>query len=374
MPDTLPGAARRPSRGFELLRLSRRDRAEARRRLADLTPQAQADACRELRPEVRAEFCGLLESPEQIVPLLPEAELVHSVLAGGMSEAAWLLELATPEQRLACFDLDCWHGEELQLERVDEWLDALVEAGRPTLARALGELDLELVLLSLWRETRVVVIDREDDPPDGFFSPDGMVYFEVGDEGSTHRVHEIAHATHSQDSPLYWRIVYGLLFETRTECEENALRWHARRLNDLGFPERSDAMLVYRPLPPEQVEDFGRAELSSGVAVAHDLPRQFGGTLLAEALAELPPASASDALGQVLAVANWLAVADRLRLSESESIPTALGKAVRGIDGGLRELVRRRNQPPAEVLARTRAIDLFRAGATLDLELRGPYR
>ena len=374
MPDSLPGAARETARGVELLRLSRRDRAEARRRLAELSPGEQADACRELRPSVRAEFCLLLENPERVVPLLPEAELVQGIRASGMSEAAWLLELATPEQRLACLDLDCWTGEELQLARVEEWLDALVEAGRPTLARALGELDLEVLLLALWRETRVVVADREDEPPDGFFTPDGTVYFEVADTGSPHRVHEIAQAACALDPALYWRMVYGLLFENRAECEEGALRWRARRLNDLGFPERSDAMRAYRPLRPEQVEDFGRDEHSTGLAPSHDLPRGFGGTLLAEALAELSPEAASEALGQVLAVANWVAVADKLRLSEADSIPEALRKAVRGIDRGLRELVRQRNQPPAEVLGRTRALDLFRTGATLDAELRGPYR
>ena len=63
------------------------------------------------------------------MPLLPEAELVHTVRAGGMSDAAWLLELATPEQRVACFDLDCWKGAEIEIPRVQEWLDALIEGG-----------------------------------------------------------------------------------------------------------------------------------------------------------------------------------------------------------------------------------------------------
>ena len=173
------------------------------------------------------------------------------------------------------------------------------------------------------------------------------------------------------DPPEDFGIVYGMLFELPSEMEEDALRWRTRRLNDLGFPDREDAMRVYRPLPPEKVEDFGSVELGTdALQPAAGVPRQFAGTLLGEALAEMDPGSASEVLGQVLSVANWIAVADDLRLSEPESIPAALAKAVTGIDRGLRELVRMRNQPAAEVAARTRAIDLFRTAATLDPSLR----
>ena len=90
--------------GVALLRLGRTDRAAARARLLELSPEELALACQELRPEARSEFLMLVEHPEDVVPLLAEAELVHTVRAGGMSEAAWLLELATTE--LAAFNAD----------------------------------------------------------------------------------------------------------------------------------------------------------------------------------------------------------------------------------------------------------------------------
>jgi Family of unknown function (DUF6178) len=364
-------AQRERASGAELLRLARRDRAAARARLASLSDEAQADACRSLAPGARSEFLMLVDHPERVVPLLPEAELVHTIRAAGMSEAAWLLELATTEQRLACFDLDCWGAGKLDLARTREWIDALIEAGRETLAQGLGELDLDLLLLALWDETQVVIVGKEDEPPDAAFTADGVVYFVVHGDASLHRVHEIAHATFSLAPDLYWRIAQGLIFELPAECEEYALRWRTRRLSDLGFPEPDDAMRVYRPLAPESVEDFGTQEFgASGLARVHELPRQLGGTLLGEALGEIAPSRFADVFGQVLAVANWLAIADDLPLSEPASIPEALRKAVAGIDRGLRELTSRRNQPAAEVLARTRPLDLFRVGATLDASLR----
>jgi hypothetical protein len=360
------------SSGSELLRLARRDRAAARARLGALSSEEQAEACRSLSPAARSEFLMLLDHPEQVVPLLPEAELVHTIRAGGMSESAWLLELATTEQRLACFDLDCWSRGKPDLARAGEWIDALVEAGRETLATGLDELDLEFLLLALWPDTQVAIVGKEDDPPEGAFTADGMVYFRASDD-ALHRVHEIAHATFSLAPDLYWRIAQGLLFELPSECEEYALRWRARRLSDLGFPELEDAMRVYRPLDPDRVEDFGTHEVGgSGLARVHELPQQLGGSLLGEALRELPAQRFADVFGQVLAVANWLAVADDLPLSEPDSIPRALRKAVAGIDRGLRELSQRRNQPASEVLSRTRPLDLFRVGATLDESLARP--
>ena len=85
----------------------------------------------------------------------------------------------------------------------------------------------------------------------------------------------------------------------------------------------------------------------------------------------LPESRAAEVLGWVLGVANSVAVADHLRLSESESIPKALEKAVRGIDRGLRELSTEQRQP-RDVLDATPPLHLFRVGATLDPEIGPP--
>lgn len=360
--------------GPALLRWARQDRAAARATLAALDPVALAGLCQELRPEVRNEFLMLLERPEEIVPLLADTELCVTIRTGGMSEAAWLLELATPEQRQACFDLDVWKGAALDQARSAEWIDALIEAGRPVLAQALSDLDPELWVLALRRMADVIVVAREDERPDGFFTEDGVIYFRAHSDEDFARTKEIMQCAFSDAQPRYWQMVYGALFEMPTEVEEFALRWRNGRLADLGFPDREQAMQAYRPLRPEQVEPEsvdatsgegpGRGSLVERV----DLPRQLDGTLVAEALAELSPARAADRLGYILGVANAVAVADGLRLSESESIPDALRKAVTGIDAGLRALAGARDETPGTVLEKTRPLDLFRIGATLEPE------
>lgn len=355
--------------GPGLLRLSRSSRAAARRALARITPAQQAEACRELRPEVRSEFLMLCDHPEQVVPLLPEAELTITIRSSGMSDAAWLLEVASPEQRVACVDLDCWGPWKLDRGRLVEWVDAAIEAGRPTLLKALQEWDPELWLLALRGMTEVAVLGKEDEPPPGWMTQDGVVYWNPNGDEDFARVHEIAQASFAEATPRYWQLVYGLLFELPSDVEEYAIKWHTARMGDLGFPDLEQAMQIYRPLRPEAarvIEVPADDEEESALVPQPQLPKQLAGTLVGEALGELPPQRAAEILGYVLGVANSVAVADRLRLSEPESIPAATEKAVRGMDLGLRELARLRGRTPAEVLDRTPPVDLFRIGATAD--------
>ena len=370
MPEADPPVSLLTRSGPDLLRLARKDRAAARESLRALSVEEQARVYLEVRPELRSEFLMLVDHPERVVPLLPDAEVCISICASGMSEASWLLALATTEQLRACFDLDCWQGSEIDHKRLQEWIDALIDAGPETLVRAIREVDLELWVLALRAISEVAVLGKEDIPPDGWLTLDGVVYFGTRGDAEFARVRQLAQTTFSQDQGSYWQLVYGALFESPAECEEYALRWRSVRLNDLGFPDRDQAMQVYRPLEAKQAEVWEQVETRGAVVPSSELPQRLQGSLLGEALARLAPERAADLLGYILAVANAVAVADELLLSDAESVPKALDKAVRGMERGLRELARIHAQPPHELLDRTRPLDLFRIGATQDRALR----
>ncbi len=360
--------------GVEFLRLGRKDHKEACRQLAALSPELQASVCMELRPEVRIEFLMLLEQPEQVVPLLPEIEIGVMARASGMEDAAFLLELATPAQTRACVDLDCWNGEELLRPRFAEWIDALVEAGPETLEKALETFDMELWVLWVLSEAQIQVMGKEEIPPDGYFTLDGVVYFGIRDDLDPVRVHATAMTAISRNPAFYWRLVYGTIFESPSECEEMALRWRTNRMQDVGFPDREQAMQVYRSLDPERTPVWETSTEENAVALSHRVPRQLRGTLLGDALAGLDPARAAEILSYVLSVANAVAVADGMCLSDPDEIPKALDKAVRGIDEGLRELSKARAQAPEQVLESTLPRDLFRVAATRNPALRDRSR
>jgi hypothetical protein len=353
-----------------ILRLARTQREAAREQLRALDPAAQAALCLDVRPEVRPELLMLLDHPERVVPLLPEAELCITARASGMSDAAFLLELGTNDQVQACFDLDCWAPVGVvEVDRVDEWIDALIEAGPETVARAFEHVDLEIWLLALRAQTEVAVLGKEDERPEGWWTIDGTVYWGPRGDVDPARVQEIARALFDQFPTSYWRAVYGMLFESPIECEEFARRWRNGRLADQGFPDRDQAMELYRPLRPEDAPIWDYLGETDALVEINSLPATLQGTLLGEALARLPAARAGDVLGYVLAVANGVAVADGRRLSDADCIPGAIEKAVRGIDRGLRELAKVRNQPSEQVLDSTPPADLFRVAVAIDPEL-----
>ncbi len=351
----------------------RSDADEARRHLEGLTPSEVANVLQEVDHPLRAEVLALAEHAAEVVPLLPETELVTTIRAAGMAEASWLVGLASPEQRVACVDLDCWKDFRLSPSRLAEWIDALIEAGTETLVAAFRELDPELWIVAMRQMANFAVRGIGATGP-AEYTEDGLVFYGPHSDADEERVRAILGTALTESPSHYWHFVLGAIGDSDGESREFAERWHRARLNDLGFPDRDHAMRAYRPLTPEQAPaaDVGprRATETRDVVAAPHLPQRLAGTLVGRALAELPADRAGELLGYVLAVANTVAVADELPLSEPESIRLALAKAVHGIDRGLAELARVREISAADVLDRTAPLDLFRIGATLDPTLR----
>ncbi len=357
-----------------LLALVRAQPEALAKQLQGLDPQQVADRVQALPARVREEILLLIEHPEQVVPLISEVELVSTLRSTGLADAGWLLEHASPEQLVACIDLDCWKGSKLSLYRMDEWLEALVEAGPETVARALDEFDPELWVL-LMQEMADFAVTAAEAPPndsDDARTEDGMVWYTPHLDSQESRLSEILRIAFTEAPERYWQMVYGAIYETGAEAEEYALLWHRGRLADLGFPDLDRAIQLYAPLHVEHapVIDAGPAAEGSDLATAPLLPQLLRGALVGRALAELPPERAAEMLGYVLGVGNAVAVADRQPLADTGTIQASLHKAVRGIDRGLEALAKARRQTPGEVLDRTAPFDLFRVGATLDPELR----
>jgi hypothetical protein len=359
--------------GTDALALTRDGGPDALARLNDLPVEALASAVLELPPDVRVELLELSDRVHEIVPLLPEAQLVHTIRHVGIADAGWLVEFASPEQRVAAIDLDCWRNGRLSPSRLFEWIDALIAAGSETLVAAFSEWDPELWVLAMQEMADFLIAGEHDDVPGHFTTEDGLVFFAPRSSEHEDRLREILTTALSAGGRHYWRLVEGAAFESARESRELAARWHAGRLNDLGFPDREYALRAYRPLRPESVR-LARTAFD-GEPPPDDrlreawLPEPIRGTTLGRALAELPAERAQERMGYVVAVANTLAVADELPLTDPESVQTSLMKALRGIERGLVELSRSRALSPARLIVEVAPLDLFRIGATVDPEL-----
>jgi len=365
-------------RGEEALRLAEIATREARGVLRRFAPEQVAGALLELSAADRVAFLEVSDRLPEIVPCLPELTLTQTIRSVGLDEAGWLVEFASPEQRIAALDLDCWQDRRLSPSRVFEWIDALIEAGAETLLAAFDELDPELWILALQWMAKFSIPDAGDggaDPGEEAdrvaaegSTDDGVVFYRLSSPDHEERVRAILGAARIYVPSLYWDFVYGAITESGRSCEEVAARWHRARLNDLGFPDLEQAMDVYKPLRADAVPVVD--SLAAPPAQATPAPAVLSGSWLGRALSELPAERASEVQNQLFALANAIAVADRLPLTEATALEHSVHKALEGVDRGLAALATAHVRSLGEVADTTPTRDLFRIGATLHPELR----
>ena len=183
----------------------------------------------------------------------------------------------------------------------------------------------------------------------------------------------LLHALFQGDYWLYFRVIQAVREELPTENEEWALRWRTGRLEDLGFPPWDAAMRIYGFLRPDRLSDLPkeRFELDFGDSslpvATSELPGvQDDEHALFRAARELATGERRAVLYALIALANQIAVADRMELGDPESLPVALEKAARFVSDGL-EFVASENHLPLEQTLRQVPIErLFRVGTNLD--------
>ncbi len=361
-----------------ILALARGDRNAARRELARLGVDDQVGLVCETPMAARRELLDLLPAPEAVIPRLPEAELTFTAKAIGLADAAWLLAHATPEQLVASVDLDAWSSSEAapDRERLSAWLSALAEAGEPALLRAAEALDAELLVL--WLKQRIQVSLRSSDPawepPAGSLSLEGQFFFRAVREGDDlEDVRAFLDALFREDYWTYFRLMQAAEWELESETEEWALRWREGRLQDLGFPTWEEAAAVYAALPAASLAELPDApdDVSSGdwrlpiwmprLPLSSSSPHS-----LFRALAALGGEERRAQLFAFLALANRVAVADRLPLGDAETIPRALEKVAALASRGLDHLAAAHAASLPDVLRRASLERLFRVGVTLE--------
>ena len=242
-----PSAPRRLEAG-RLLRLARKDRAAASRAVASLSLEQQLALVCDAPVARRAALIELLPAPEQLIPLLPEAEFCFTAKAVGLESAAWLLEYATPEQVVACLDMDAWEGHSPVPAKLDAWIDAIADAGDGAALRGIRALDPELIVLYLMQHVGVELKPNDDEgwqPPEGGQTLDGQFYFVALHDGDdVAAIVRILRLLFQADYWSYFRMLQGVIWEISTENVEWAHRWRVGRLQDLGFrPCTSEAAI-----------------------------------------------------------------------------------------------------------------------------------
>jgi len=331
----------------------------------------------------RAAILELLPVPEDVIPLIPEAEFCFTVKAIGVEDAAWILDHATQEQFVACVDLDGWRGTVADRAAIDRWLDTLAMTTDRAFLRSIRALDPELVVLFL--KHRIQCFQKPDDdegwqPPEGGLTVEGQFYFVAVREGDDlEAIVAMLRALFAADYWVYFRMMQGIIHELDIVNEEWALRWRTGRLEDLGFPPWDRAMEIYQFIRREDRAAIPEEATSLEVGKWHlpvwmpSLPASADHQhLLFRTLAQLDESERRSALYAFTALANKVAVTDRMELGDAESTPIAIDKAADFASAGLEFISTELGLNSADVLRRVSLQRLFSVGANLEPERAYP--
>lgn len=360
----------------EILKLARNDRRAATLALGNLNSDRAVALVCETPVNRRGELLGLFPDLANVVPSLPEAELCYTAKAVGLHDSGWILVHASPEQLQACVDLDAWRDHAPDSAAFGAWMSALLEAGEETALGIAVEIDAEV--LCLWLRSQIDVMLKPDDddgfePPENSQTLDGQFYYIAkAEKDDLQEVGSFLRMLFQKEYWHYFRLMQSVIWELDPENQEWALRWRNGRLQDMGFPDAEESLQIYAPLPDAWLNGLPAdpepliGEWSLPIWMPGLPAPDRDGPSLLYVLAELPEDRQREALYRLISIANRVAIADRLPLGDSESLPDAIGKAISVASTGLDHLSRLHADSPGEIAGRVGLLHLFRLGASLD--------
>jgi hypothetical protein len=233
----------------------------------------------------------------------------------------------------------------------------------------------------LYLKNRILVEQKPDekegwDPPEGSQTLEGQFYLTARNEDDDlAAIIKMLRGLFEQDYWTYFRMMQGTIWELDSGNVEWAQRWRSGRLEDMGFSPWDEAMNLYR-----FVEVDERAAIPEGIR-----PLDVGEWHLPLWIPNLPTEADSrhpifrtiplledserrSAFYAFVAIANKVAVADQMKLSDAEFTPRAIDKAAHFISAGLEHIAAAHRIEAVEVLRRVSMERLFRVGANLDPE------
>ncbi|MCK5800487.1 MAG: hypothetical protein KAI47_25035, partial [Deltaproteobacteria bacterium] len=333
---------------------------------------------------------ALLEAGPEGVRAISSVALHRLVNEIGIHEAAELLELAAAEQVRELFDLQVWRHDRVDASVLLDWTHALTTLSDEARARHLHGLDIELLGYLLRIHSTIYLAQVEDEPvpeePEGTFfqTPDGWFILDLlaPTETEVDQLIELIRNLYVIDADEARVLLQNLMWELPTELEESSLRWRNARLQDLGFADPLEALLVYAPLDPESVRpDEGTADrplTSDPDPVGRPdketlLPKGAPRSFWTQALEQIDDLDERERLARAMMfVANRTLAADRIAPHDDERAEASLQELRGRLSLGLEYLADGDLARTPAILAKVALLRLARLGYSLILQVGAP--
>jgi hypothetical protein len=356
------------------------DPKEANKVFNSLPIKNQLDMVLRARGKERLQTLFLSEHPEELVQSLPELEVFLTVKEVGERDSLDLISLTTPEQFQYLLDLDFWKRDQLDSEKILQWMEILIEMGEKKVIQFIRSTDPEFIALLLKKFLRVTFLEGEhvekmEAIP--FFTLDQFYFIHFKGKKTREIFEPFLQILYREDKEGYRRLMEAIMVELESELEETGYRLRNSRLNDYGFPDFEESLEIYRFVPPDSliltekpVKLWAQGEKDGKSSIFY-LTYQQETPFLSSILSRMEDPHEQDRWKQEMtALCNKAIVAEAIDLSNVIGMEGVVKKVYHSLNLGLQYLSDMDEMKAFEILHSLPPQKLFQCGVSTTILLR----
>ncbi len=334
--------------------------------------------------------------PAALVHSFPEQDFYLLVNEIGPQDCLPLLSLATNKQWEHIVDLETWQKDRIDLKMATRWMSLLLEADPKRFIRWVLEEQLEFVELYLFRNLEVKIREHDQDPSDfgdNYSTLDNVYYFKFFDipvetesekQIDAQRRALLTRLTQSfaaLDHHAFQSVLLEAAHVIPAETEEDCYRWRSLRLAEKGFLPFDEAVGIYQPIKPGELDKKDKKFMPRSLQHVSSLPVPVvplselkEDNHFTRALQKVDPPNVLQQIQAEFAnLCNQVVVADHKTIGEREVLQEIVKKASGYVSIGLELMIKDKKVDPARAAAlimRYTLQDIFRVGFGRALELK----
>jgi hypothetical protein len=319
-----------------------------------------------LPPEQAMEKILEYKHPDALVHSFVEQDFYFLIHEIGPEDCVPLLALASQNQWEYILDMEIWNQDRIAPNNMTRWLHLLFSANPTRLIQWFLSEKTELIEFYLHSFLNIIIRNHDQDPSDfgdDYFTLDDTFYIRIVDLDDKLKSHsfdkELKHWFLNQflekladfDFIQYQKVLLETIHVLPAETEEEAYRLRTVRLAEKGFLPFSEAVGVYQPMKPEEIEkkliQWSRGNKReeniflyrirapiSPYELADDQENVFSRSLKSDSINDILPLVQSE----FAALCNQLISADRKAVNNRDQLEDVVKKACGYLSIGMEHL------------------------------------
>ena len=237
-----------------------------------------------LSPEQALEKILEYKHPDALVHSFVEQDFYFLIHEIGPEDCAPLLAMASHGQWEYILDMEIWDQDRIATKNMTKWLYLLFNADPKRLIQWFLSEKTEIIEFYLHKFLNIIIRIHDQDPSefgDNFFTLDDTFYIRIVDSDEESApdpiTEELKHLLLNRfleklagyDFIQYQKVLLETIHVLPAETEEEAYRLRTVRLAEKGFLPFSEAVGIYKPMTPDEIEKK-LIQLSRGIKGPED--------------------------------------------------------------------------------------------------------